>query len=71
MGYAIVFAPCIRCNNISGFNPRYVPSIRINGVREPICRECIPEVNEMRKEAGTEPIVPHPDAYEPIDEHEL
>lgn len=71
MGYAMCYGPCLCCGQIFGFNPHRVPSMTYNGTREPICKECIPYVNRLRKEKGTEPIVPHKDAYEAIDEGEL
>jgi hypothetical protein len=40
-------------------------------VREPICRNCVERVNPQRIKNGLEPIVPLPDAYEPVDESEL
>lgn len=71
MGYVTAMSPCIACKNVFSYNPHKVPSIRINGVREPICRECIPRINRLRAQAGTDPIVPAPDAYEAISEYEL
>ena len=71
MGYAIAMSPCIGCRQIFGYNPLRVPSITINGSREPICRNCVERVNPMRIENGLPPIVPLPDAYEPVEEHEL
>ena len=71
MGYVTIMAPCICCSRIFASNPMRVPSIRINGQREPICQECIPRVNAMRRARGVEEIVPHKDAYEACDENEL
>lgn len=71
MGYAMVFGPCVCCDRTFGMNPVRVPSIRINGVKEPICKDCIPRVNAMRRAKGTEEIVPHPEAYQSCDENEL
>jgi hypothetical protein len=34
MGYYLVFAPCVGCGNLFGFNPEKVPSIRVDGVRQ-------------------------------------
>jgi hypothetical protein len=48
-----------------------VPSIRIAGDRKPICLTCVNRANPMREANGLEPIVPHPEAYEPCDESEL
>lgn len=66
MGYMICFAPCIRCGKPFGCNPELVPSLRINGQREPICEFCHGELNSKRIEAGLEPWpAPLPGAYEP------
>jgi len=48
-----------------------VPSVRINGVREPICQACVNRANPERIKNGLEPIVPAPDAYKACDEKEL
>ena len=71
MGYAMMVGPCIGCGHIFGFNPMRVPSVRVNGVREPICLACVTLANEKRKELGLEPFVIKPDAYEACDENEL
>ena len=71
MGYAMVMAPCCVCGNVVGCNPHRVPSIRINGVREPICRDCVEKYNPERIRRGLEPITIHPDAYDGIPEEEL
>lgn len=41
MGYAIVMGFCGACKAPLSFNPRKVPSIRINGLREPLCLGCV------------------------------
>jgi recombinational DNA repair protein (RecF pathway) len=71
MGYALAFSTCFGCGRPFGFNPHRVPSIDIDGRREPICAYCVGRVNPMRKANGLPEIVPHPDAYEPIEESEL
>jgi hypothetical protein len=54
------------------YNPMRVPSIRdLNGVRQPVCRDCVEQVNPMRQKNGLAPIVPAEDAYEPISEEEM
>ena len=72
MAYATVFSPCINCNQVFGFNPHRVPSIPVNGVREPVCRECI-DTENARREANDLELLPEPhaNAYEPIHESEL
>jgi len=71
MGYAICFAPCCACKRPFGFNPNKVPSIRVNGVKEPVCRTCIELANPQRKAMGLPEFAINPDAYEPVDENEL
>lgn len=68
MGYALMFAECCNCHRTIAFNPHVVPSIRINGVKEPLCRECAERWNELHPNEAR-PILPG--AYEPIDENEL
>ena len=64
MGYMMAFAPCFGCKKPFGFNPTWVPSVVVEGRKEPICAECVERANPLRKENGLEPIVPHPRAYE-------
>ena len=71
MGYVFVFGPCFGCHRPFSYNPHYVPSIRVDGERHPICRGCIAIANPRRKANGLPEIVPHPDAYEPLPENEL
>jgi hypothetical protein len=75
MGYALCTSECLFCRRVFSYNPMRVPSLPANvsptGTREPICRECVEAANPRRIANGLEPIVPHPDAYEPCDESEL
>lgn len=71
MGYAMAFGACINCKQPFGFNPHKVPSVRVNGLREPICRACVEQANPKRIANGLEPIVIEPDAYEAVEEHLL
>jgi hypothetical protein len=71
MGYAIAYSPCIRCRQPFRYNPLRVPSVRYQGQREPICRDCIAIVNPIRIARGLDPIVALPGAYDPIDERLL
>ena len=71
MGYVITFGTCASCFRPFGFNPLRVPSVVVNGQREPICRACVERANPKRIANGLAPIVPLPDAYEPCDEGEL
>ena len=71
MGYALAFGTCFGCKKTFGFNPLRVPSINVNGNKEPVCRECIERANPMRKKNGLPEVDIHPEAYEPINEHDL
>ncbi len=71
MGYVMVTASCFGCKRIFSFNPVRVPSITFEGERRPVCRFCIEAVNPQRVKNGLEPVVPHPEAYEPCDESEV
>lgn len=69
MGYMWCMALCFRCKTCFGFNPHKVPSVTVNGTREPICLNCVTAVNPKRIANGLEPIVPLPGAYEAMDEY--
>jgi hypothetical protein len=71
MGYAFCTSACFGCGRTFSYNPIHVPSIRHHGERQPICRLCVDIVNPRRIANGLNPIVPHPEAYEPCDEDEL
>jgi hypothetical protein len=71
MGYVTAMGSCWSCGSIFCFNPHRVPSFPVNGVRMPICLNCMTIANAKRKEAGVEPHPIHPDAYEAIGEDEL
>jgi len=71
MGYALMMGPCINCGQVFGFNPNKVPSIRVKGQREPICKLCVEWANSERKKKGFPLFAINEDAYEPISEEEL
>jgi hypothetical protein len=71
MGYVIALGYCICCRRLFAFNPHRVPSVRVNGFREPICRSCVEQVNPLREEKGLEPIIIFDDSYEPMQEEQL
>lgn len=70
MGVYFVMGPCAGCGQVFTFNPHKVPSIRIQGKREPICKGCIDRANPEREKKGLDPIEILPGAYEPADESE-
>ena len=79
MGYALMVGPCFVCEQLMTYNPLRVPSVKVGpdgqpsetGTREPLCRTCVEAGNVLREQHGLDPIEPHPDAYEPVDEMEL
>ena len=71
MGYVLGMGQCIACKKVMGFNPLKVPSIRVKGVREPVCQRCIELANPQRKAMGLKEFTIQPGAYEPADENEL
>ena len=68
MGVVICYAKCAGCGLPMGCNPITVPSIRINGLREPICRACVDTANPLRIANGLPPIEPAEEAYSGCDE---
>lgn len=70
-GYVLAFGPCCGCGQVFGFNPARVPSITINGTREPVCRSCFERRQTFREQNGLarEPLA-H-DAYDAAQEHEI
>lgn len=71
MGYMMAYSMCYGCKRDFFYHPSRVPSVRVNGHREPICQTCVDRANPLRRANGLEPIVPLPGAYEPADEHEV
>ena len=71
MGYVFGYSACAKCGLLFSYNPRRVPSVRVNGVREPLCRHCIDRNNLKLIEKGLQPFEPLPGAYEVCDESEL
>ncbi len=64
-GYMTLIAVCVGCEaTIIGAHPDYCPSIRVEGVRHPICRDCFDRWNRIhRTDKGLEPEPLHPLAY--------
>lgn len=70
--WVMMYGRCYTCEKDFGFNPHKVPSLRdAQGVRQAVCKECVELANVIRLEKGLEPFTVHPDAYEPLPEHEL
>lgn len=55
---------CFVCRGTFTFNPERVPSIRVDGHRQPVCRNCMDRANAVRKERGLEPHAILPGAYD-------
>jgi hypothetical protein len=70
MGYLSLLATCVACRQPFTCNPYRVPSIPIEGVRQPVCRSCIEAANRRRAALGNEPIAVLPGAYDPADEYD-
>lgn len=65
-GFRMCHGHCIACGGFISFNVTYVPSITVNGKREPLCRTCFERWNTLhRTDKGLKPLPIHPDAYEP------
>lgn len=71
MGLALMWSACASCQKMMAYNPRWVPSVRINDVKEPICLRCVETANPIRIKKGLSPIEVNPQAYSPIPEEEL
>jgi hypothetical protein len=70
MGYLFVLGQCAACKQSFTFHPHRVPSIRVNGEREPVCRACVEMANQRRQVSGLPLITVLPGAYEVMDEAE-
>ena len=71
MAYVTCASRCYSCGNLFNYNPNLVPSITIDGERQPFCLNCVEAANPVRIQNGLLPIVPLPGAYEPCEENEL
>jgi hypothetical protein len=65
MGYLTLLAPCAGCGHVFTANPFRVPSVRVAGERQPICRQCVDRANVHLIATDRPPIVPLPGAYDP------
>ena len=65
MSFMSVISPCCACGRIISCNPEIVPSLRVNGEREPLCPSCHARWNEIhRVSKGLAPIEALPGAWE-------
>lgn len=65
MAWMYVMGACYGCKRPFYFNADLVPSLRVNGHREPFCQSCIDAANPARIAKKLPPIVPVEGAYEP------
>jgi hypothetical protein len=59
-----VIGECVVCHAMFSFNANRVPSVVVDGKREPVCRECVEGANPQRVKRGLPAIVILPGAYE-------
>lgn len=71
MAWVTMEGTCVCCHQFFVFHPNRVPSLRIKGVRQPVCRSCIEAVNPLRIAKGLPPIEILPGAYEGAEEGEI
>jgi hypothetical protein len=64
MSFMMCIGPCCICGGVFGFNPDRVPSLRVRGEREPVCRDCMVAANAIREIAGLQPLVILDGAYD-------
>lgn len=70
MGYMSVWSNCIVCKQLFPYNPFEVPSLRVDGVKEPVCGGCMETINKLRVKKGVEPFHVSKEAYEPVHEND-
>lgn len=54
----LAIGPCWSCKQRMTFDPDRVPSIVVDGIRQPLCRRCVDHANALRRHTGMPPIVP-------------
>lgn len=65
MPFMSVIGSCCACGVQIVFSPSRVPSLVVNGSREPLCRTCHARWNEIhRTSKGLPPVEAHPEAWE-------
>ena len=70
-GYIVMFGDCVCCQRHFSFNPNKVPSLRVRGIKEPVCRNCVDQANVIRKKNNFPEIPILDGAYEPAPESEV
>ena len=70
--FVAVYGVCVGCRATMSFNPHKVPALVVNGVNEPLCRQCFDRWNQIQRiDKGLEPVPLDPRAYDFIQEGEL
>lgn len=65
-GAFLAVGPCVSCRSSFSFNPSSVPSLTSDdGVRRPVCGECVPLLNaELERQGRAERLTILPGSYE-------
>ncbi len=64
MMFMCMWGYCAGCEEFISFNPDRVPSLRVEGKKEPICRNCFDRWNQIHRiSKGLKPEELNPDAY--------
>ena len=48
----LAMSACVGCKRPFSYNPHRVPSVTVNGTREPICQQCVEKYNPIRTAKG-------------------
>ena len=65
MAYLRGTGSCFVCHKIFSFDAYKVPTITMRGVKKPVCRGCVDELNAKRARQGKKPVEYLPGAYGP------
>ena len=71
MAFVTLTSACVLCGHTFTYNPVRVPSVRVRGQREPICRPCVEWANDIRAARGLATWPVAADAYDAVDESEV
>ena len=71
MGVYFMLCQCVNCRTTITCNPHKVPSIKVLGVKEPLCRACVDYANDLRIKAGLEVFMIPDGAYDVVGERGL